>query len=133
MTPTQRNPFTIVLPWPPSNNHYYAVVRGRKVLSKNGRKYRGDVLVAVAENRDKRTLGNKRISVKVVSHQPTRLGRDLDNMLKAPLDSLGRAGIYDDDSQIDRLTIERGPLSGTEGWLAVEIFEIPAADRREAL
>ncbi len=32
--------------------------------------------------------------------------RDLDNLLKAIFDSLAKPGVYEDDSQIDKITIQ---------------------------
>jgi crossover junction endodeoxyribonuclease RusA len=34
----------------------------------------------------------------------------LDNYMKSLLDALTKIGVWEDDSQIDRLTIARGPL-----------------------
>jgi len=36
--------------------------------------------------------------------------RDLDNLQKALCDALQHAGVYADDSQIDRLDVQRGPV-----------------------
>ncbi len=140
-SPTQRSPWSIVLPWPPSNNHYYAVAHGRKILSKQGRRYAGDVFAAVHEQPEPDTwlFKSARLCVRITTWQPTRQNCDLDNFLKAPLDSLGKAGIYDDDSQIDRLGIIRGPVLKPGGlWIELyescyDAIEIPAAVRREAL
>jgi crossover junction endodeoxyribonuclease RusA len=41
---------------------------------------------------------------------PTRRKSDLDNQFKAILDSLTAAGVWDDDSQIDELSIARKPV-----------------------
>lgn len=41
---------------------------------------------------------------------PDRRRRDLDNALKGTLDALEKAGVYNDDGQIDKLSIERGEV-----------------------
>ncbi|AKC12291.1 TPA: RusA family crossover junction endodeoxyribonuclease [Escherichia coli] len=49
--------------------------------------------------------------------------RDLDNILKAPLDALTHAGLLIDDEQFDEINIVRGlPVPG--GRLGVKIYEI---------
>jgi len=42
---------------------------------------------------------------------PDRRKRDLDNLLKCPLDALHHAKIICDDSQIDKITISRCQIS----------------------
>ena len=64
-----------------------------------------------------------RVAVRIEAQPPDRRVRDLDNLLKAPLDALTHAGLWVDDSQIDELTIMRlPPLSG--GSLRVVVVEI---------
>jgi crossover junction endodeoxyribonuclease RusA len=63
------------------------------------------VLVARAA---KRLSG--RLQLDVVLHPGDARVRDIDNSLKALLDSLSHAGVYKDDSQIDRLIVSRGEI-----------------------
>ena len=95
----------IELPWPPSVNRYWRNNRGRTHISTEGKSYRSDV-VKLAKCA-KLKLGDKRLSISIDAYPPDRRRRDLDNMLKAPLDALQHAGVYDDDSQIDSLHIYR--------------------------
>lgn len=100
---------TIMLdvPWPPTGNHAYTVARGRKILSKEGRAYRDAV-----SNRIAIAVGGKlltgRIAVRISAYPPDRRVRDLDNLIKLPIDCVKRAGVIADDGDIDKLTIERG-------------------------
>ncbi len=48
------------------------------------------------------------LAVEIVANAPDNRCRDLDNLLKATLDSLAHAGVYADDSQIRRLTLSWG-------------------------
>ncbi|HAC91237.1 MAG TPA: hypothetical protein DCF63_11500 [Planctomycetaceae bacterium] len=55
---------------------------------------------------------------------PDRRRRDIDNVQKALLDALQHGGAYLDDSQIVRLSIEKGlPVEG--GKTIVQIRKVP--------
>jgi crossover junction endodeoxyribonuclease RusA len=45
------------------------------------------------------------VQVCIVASPPDKRQRDLDNLLKCLLDSLTKAGLWDDDSQVRSLTI----------------------------
>lgn len=97
-----------VLPYPPSVNQYWRQFNGRTILSKAGRDYKHLVgLVLVRQASGKPLVG--RVAVSIVVHPPDRRRRDLDNTLKAVLDSL-RGVAYEDDSQIERLFVERDAI-----------------------
>jgi crossover junction endodeoxyribonuclease RusA len=91
----------------------------RTVLSREGRRYRASVCAALAARRIVRVNG--RLEVRVTVCPPDNRRRDLDNVQKALLDALAKAGAYHDDSQIDRLVIERGPV--TPGGLVRVVIE----------
>ena len=112
----------LILPWPPSVNHYWVHARGRAFISKAGRAFRDAVIWECKAKRVKRQTG--RLGVFVQVRAPDRRRRDLDNLNKAALDALQHAGVYDDDSQIDALTIHRGPLL-EGGALYIRVQEIP--------
>jgi crossover junction endodeoxyribonuclease RusA len=95
---------TLVLPYPPSVNHYWRHVGPRVLLSRQGRVYRDAVTLAVYQQGAPRLTG--RLSLTLLVRCPDRRARDLDNMLKATLDALAYAGVYASDSQIDRLHVE---------------------------
>lgn len=104
----------LTLPFPPSVNTYYRSPRsgplaGRTLISKAGRAYRVEVAETVARHGQKMPAG-ARLSVAVMLHAPDRRTRDLDNSMKALLDSLHHAGVFEDDGLIDELQIRRGPV-----------------------
>lgn len=112
---------TLTLPWPPSVNHYYRRVGNATLISREGRRYRrrihGEALLAGSP----RVEG--RLAVRIAASPPDHRRRDLDNVQKALLDALQHAGVYGDDSQIDRITVERaGVVEG--GRVVVEISEM---------
>ncbi|EQB2004311.1 RusA family crossover junction endodeoxyribonuclease, partial [Escherichia coli] len=64
--------------------------------------------------------------IKVIAELPDKRRRDLDNILKAPLDALTHAGLLIDDEQFDEINIVRGlPVPG--GRLGIKITELECA------
>ena len=120
----------IELPFPPSVNRYWRSVKGRVLISKEGREYREKVVWRVRQNmqQHKRSYGDDRLSVLIVAYPPDARRRDLDNLPKAVLDALQHAGLYKDDSQIDDLHITRGVII-KPGKLVVTISSIEADQR----
>lgn len=114
----------ITLPWPPSVNHYWRAVNGRNILSKDGREYRSMVISISHSERWLRFIPSARLGVLIVTYQPDNRRRDIDNILKAVLDAMGHAAVYDDDSQIDELSIARGPVDKSNPRVEVEIVSL---------
>lgn len=117
----------LVLPFPPSANHYYrhptkGPLAGRHLISEDGRAYRTAVRLAVLQQLKapvKTMVG--RLAVTIVVNPPDLRRRDLGNMEKALNDSLQHAGVFRDDSQIDDLRIIRDePLRGGRVVVTVE-------------
>ena len=104
---------SIELPWPPSVNHYYRRTGGGRVfITAKGVDYRMNTSLACLEH--KHTFDKDvRLSVTIYAYPPDKRKRDLDNILKCLLDSLEKAQVFVDDSQIDELIIRRvGPNDG---------------------
>jgi crossover junction endodeoxyribonuclease RusA len=108
----------ITLPWPPTVNTYWRNFRGRMVISKEGREYRQAVSNLIQGN----WRYTKSVKVFITAYRPDNRKRDLDNLLKATLDSLTYAGIWEDDSQIVDLRIVWGNIIA--GMLKVEIESV---------
>lgn len=100
------------LPFPPSVNTYWRNIKGRTLLSAKGRKYAKDVVDALWQHKAKHgaieTFGSSRLRMEITLYPKDNRRRDVDNFAKAVLDSLQKAGVYIDDSQIDDLHIMRG-------------------------
>lgn len=112
----------ITLPWPPSMNTYWRSFNGRAILSERGRKYR----VAVAEQVALQDVARgivQPIRVEIEAYRPDRRKRDLDNLLKAILDGLAHAGVYEDDSQIHDLRIYWAPIIGGMVKVNIKVIE----------
>ena len=111
---------TLVLPWPPSVNHYWRCVRGRFYIGAEGKAYRVTVARLWREARHP-GFGTARLGLSIYASPPDRRERDLDNLLKAPLDALAKCGAYQKDSQIDRLSVARRPVRPGNGGIVVEL------------
>lgn len=121
--------WTVTLPWPPSTNRIWRNVavsgKPRTLLSQEGRVYRKAAANAclVAKLAGKQLSG--RLALQLVVQAPDRRARDLDNMVKAVQDALTHAGVWLDDSQIDRLLVERGPV--VKGGMVSVTVEVMSA------
>ncbi|HPD28555.1 MAG TPA: RusA family crossover junction endodeoxyribonuclease [Phycisphaerae bacterium] len=114
---------TYELPYPPSVNHYWRRVGWRTLISREGRRYRKEVVALLAAQRAQ-PLGG-RLVMRVTVFPPDARRRDLDNVQKALLDALQQGEAFHDDSQIDELVIKRGAVV-PDGKTIVEITEIDA-------
>ena len=95
---------TVTIPYPPQVNHLYTVARGRKVKSAKGRAYcQRAAAVALAAGMRPVVEGGVRLRIDV--YRPRRVG-DLDNTLKAILDSIKGVG-YADDRQVIEIHARR--------------------------
>lgn len=111
----------LILPFPPSVNTYWRNFQGRMLISKKGREYRAAVAEQVLiQKAAKHYTGKVRMSIE--AWRPDERRRDLDNLLKAPLDALTHAGVYMDDHLIVDLRIYWADEKG--GQLKVKIEEI---------
>jgi len=111
----------ITLPWPPSVNTYWRNFDGRMIISARGREYRetvGDQMTL--QKMVKHFKGQ--LKVEIEAFRPDKRRRDLDNLLKATLDGLAHAGVYEDDSQIVDLRIYWAKDIG--GMLKIKIEEL---------
>jgi Holliday junction resolvase RusA-like endonuclease len=119
----------LTLPYPPSVNRYWRHVGRRVLVSREGRSYRERVRSLLAATGMQTLTG--RIVMTVTLHPPDRRTRDLDNSQKCLADSLARAGVFRDDSQIDDWRVVRGaPMRG--GACIVEITECGEATTQRA-
>ena len=108
------------LPWPPSVNHYYRHVGPRVLISRDGRRYR-EQIVARFQNDRAKYIGPVELDIEL--YPPDSRRRDVDNSLKCLLDSFTHAGLYEDDSQIQRLTITKREPMPPDGLAFVRIRE----------
>lgn len=111
------------LPFPPSMNTYWRNFRGRTVLSKNGRQFKIAVQDYIIEKNIPK-FGDKKLKITMILRPRDKRKIDIDNRIKAVLDSLQDAGVFDDDFQVDHIEMIRGEqIKG--GLIRVLIEELP--------
>ncbi len=97
---------TLNLPYPPSVNNYWIASGKRRFISARGRAFKQ----RVAElSGNVATYGDQKVEVNIVLFPRNKRLMDIDNSCKAILDSL-IGFLYDDDSQVWKLTVERGEV-----------------------
>ena len=117
--------YHLKLPWPPTNNTLFSVVNGRKIKSKKGRAFTEAVINQITKANQQFNLSGK-LKIKIVANPPDLRKRDLDNLLKAPLDALTQSGVIADDSMFRSMSIDFGEkVKG--GSLDITIWEIEDA------
>jgi crossover junction endodeoxyribonuclease RusA len=127
---------TLTLPYPPSVNNYKKL--GRLVKTKSGKTYQQRLnsdetktfyyqvymlskMQVPSEWGKFASSGTISYDLRVTVSPPDKKRRDIDNILKVLLDSLVRAHIINDDSQIHRLYVEK--LDTMDGQVTVIIGE----------
>ena len=111
----------LTLPFPPSVNTYWRNFQGRMLISKKGREYRKAVADQILIQKGNKHYKGK-IKLTIEAWRPDNRKRDLDNLLKAPLDALTHAGVYEDDQLIVDLRIFWAEDQG--GKLKIKIEEL---------
>lgn len=115
----------VEMSWPPSGNRRLAksAKTKRMFLQKPYKVWKEAESLKVNSKRLKPFGDSVRLSVTLFAHEPNRIKRDLDNLFKAPLDVLRDAGVYGDDSQIDRLRAVRMGVQ-KPGKITITIEEV---------
>ena len=110
------------LPYPPSVNNYWHASGKRRYISPAGKKFTEEVF-AVVKSQGSKSFGDVSLGISVMIHPRSKRKFDLDNTLKAILDALMKADVYDDDSQFEYIEIARGEAKDG-GAAVVHIYEI---------
>ena len=107
----------MILPFPPSLNHYWRKDRGGMHISEDGKKYiarvqqlallngRGDTEYSLKVHRQPEP--KQRLKVRAVFFCPDNMKRDLDNLFKVIFDCLTKAKVWADDSQVFELNARK--------------------------
>jgi crossover junction endodeoxyribonuclease RusA len=101
----------LLLPYPPSGNHMWKHSGGRHYLTESALRYYSLVRSIVREQAKVINLDID-LDVICVLHPPDKRRRDLDNAWKVIGDAITKAGVWQDDKFIRRLTLEWAEVRG---------------------
>ncbi|MCW0370256.1 hypothetical protein NB710_001193 [Xanthomonas sacchari] len=105
-------------------NRYWRSVNGRVLIAAAGRRYRTDVELAYRlQSATGGGCGSMPVEVSIDAWLPDQRRRDIDNILKAPLDALTHAGLWDDDYQVMGLAIRKVGMDRKRPRLEISITE----------
>ena len=101
--------------WPPSTNRLWRSTTSKTglpcvYLDQKARAFYNSVKFIVSKNKaalDAAKLQDSNIGLSIKLFPPDKRKRDIDNVLKALLDSLTKAGAWQDDSQVSYLEISK--------------------------
>lgn len=114
----------LTLPAPPSINRLWRVRGSIVYKTKLYTDYKQAVMDVVKKSGYLNLKLETRLYYEAVYYPPDKRKRDIDNFCsKALLDSLTSAGVYVDDSQIDIIHYQRGPVV-KDGKIEIIIREI---------
>lgn len=95
----------LLLPYPPSVNHYWGQSGKHRFIGKKGVEFRQAVAEACLDANV--TALDGPLCVHVALFPPDKRKRDIDNVLKPLLDACEHAGCFENDNQIAELHIIR--------------------------
>lgn len=98
---------TLTLPYFVSVNAYWLQSGKRRYISKRGVEFKKSVAAIFAASGHK-GFGSAPVELNVVLFPRDKRLMDIDNAAKCICDSLQDAGVFDDDQQVWKITIERG-------------------------
>jgi len=108
------------LDWPPTVNTYWRRSGNKIHISKRGRDYRNHVARAIIQQNLQQVKGYLKLNI--IARPPDNRRRDIDNILKALLDSLEHGGAFEDDYQVKKINIERTDPCKPNGLLIVYLW-----------
>jgi len=113
--------FQYQLPYPPTVNHIYRrTKRGQVFLDDRASSYRDEVILMIGKGH---TTLTGPIQVRVDAYMPDKRKRDLDNIFKSLNDALTHAGVWRDDSQIERIVANKQGVE-SPGRVVVTVSQI---------
>ena len=116
--------FMLILttPYPPSVNSYWGFHGNRRFLTKKATDFKKSVAESFSNSLHS-GFGKQKLFVCVYLFPPDKRIRDIDNSVKSCLDALCQAGVFDDDSQIEKLLVQRFDLcKGGKAEIIIEPF-----------
>jgi len=111
----------IYLPFPPTVNSYYVKTKRGVFISSLGKKFRSNTAEAIHAQLPGVETIDEPVLVEIAFYMPDARTRDVDNYCKALLDSVTKAGLWEDDSLVDQIFIYRGAIKKPAGMTFMRI------------
>ncbi len=112
----------IIVSFPPSQGSYYSYNKRVKYITKSGKKYLETVAAECLEQCAYGLKMSYPLDFTAIFYPPTKRIWDFDNHLKALQDSLTKAGVWTDDSDIAQLHCYQGTVV-SKGKVSIRIKE----------
>jgi len=110
----------VKLPWPPSVNHYWKARGSRRFISPQARAWLDEAVLLL---RASRVRFSGAVVIRMRLSPPDRRRRDGDNLEKAVMDALVKAGVIKDDSLAYVRRSCREVLDDYQGYVSLEVEE----------
>lgn len=101
---------TLDIPWPPTANLIWRTTRNVTYLSKTYKDFLRSAAGAILCQKPRDLFLTEPVSVEIILHPPRKFRFDIDNRIKPVLDVLTRAGVWKDDSLVDKITVRRAEI-----------------------
>ncbi len=111
---------SVKLPWPPSVNHYWRARGRRRFISPMAKAWLDEAILLL---RASRVRFDRPVKVSMFLSPPDRRRRDGDNLEKAIMDALVKAGVIRDDSLEYVKRSCREVLDERKGYVLLEVEE----------
>lgn len=116
----------ISLPVPPTGNHMFTVVRGRKIMGASYRKWRKIAEPEIHHQMASQVALTGPYSLRIRLERLSKAERDLTNYLKGPEDALVACGVVRDDSDCVSIFAEWSDKpSGKGAMVHIELEKAP--------
>lgn len=115
----------ITLPYPPAVNNLFATVGRRRIRSRRYEDWCEIAGLMLASQRPAKIKGP--FTIRIIAERPDKRSRDLDNILKAPLDLLVTMGVIEDDSLAQEIVVGWSPKApALPGRLVITVEAVQA-------
>jgi crossover junction endodeoxyribonuclease RusA len=111
----------VKLPWPPSVNHYWRARGNRRFISPIAKAWLDEAVLLL---RAARVRFDGPVKVSMLLSPPDRRRRDGDNLEKAVMDALVKAGVIKDDSLWNVPRSHRELLGERKGYVLLVVEEM---------
>lgn len=100
---------SLTIPYPPSVNSYWGFQGHHRFLTAKAKEF-NKLVKDIVQTTSCPNFGDARLEVSITLYPKDKRVRDIDNSIKSTLDALCHANVYIDDSCVDVLIVDRGPI-----------------------